>query len=280
MKKKLKEFNGLIGCERILKQIELLHDKGTKAIFLAGYHGLGKSSIVEGLATEKKAELIRLQVTEMLSEIDIIGGIDLKSGDFKTAPFVNSILSATQHPDKLYFLLLDEFTRGREEALNILFPILAERKLIINNPYSTLNVIAIPDNIKIFATGNLHDTGQREVGQAEMDRYNVIEILPIKEKDTLSYLLKQKVEDLNESVADILISVYLKSWDLYADGKILAMSIRTLIEATKIGTEYAKTITDKNAVKECLGLTYYGTSQAIFNPAYKRTYDEIIKGVN
>ena len=231
------------------------------------------------LAKQHKANLIRLQITEMTSEIDIIGGVDLKSGGFKLAPFLQSIVSAAKTPEQQYFLMLDEFTRGRDEALNVLFPILAERKLVINNPYCEINELLIPDNIKIFATGNLHDTGQRELGQAEMDRYNVIEIEAIKDKNTLKQIINEKVTDMNQVVADKLIDFYLASWQKYDEARILAMSIRTLIETALIANEFAKKLSENNAIKEALALTYYGTSHAIFNPNYKHTYQELIREV-
>lgn len=273
-------FHGLIGCEDVIKKIDLLQKHGNKAIFVAGYHGLGKSTLVEALAKEHGAELIRFQMTEMTSEIDLIGGLDLKTGEFVYSNFVKALMQANKDPSKKYYVLIDEFTRGRDEALNILFPLLAEKKLIINSPYAKETEILVSDNVKIFATGNLHDVGQREIGQAELDRYNVVVIKPIKDTIILNHIISSKVGAMNSETKELLIKFYMNSWTKHEEARILAMSIRTFIEAAKIALEINKKKSALTSVKEALELTYFGTSHAVLNPNYARTYQEMIQELN
>ena len=257
----------------------MLQKYGTKAIFLGGFHGGGKSSLVEALAKENNAQLIRFQITELTSEVDILGSLDLKSGEFINSNFVDCLVEANkeENHNKFYYVLLDEFTRGRDEALNVLFPLLAEKKLIINSPYAKEKEIKVNSNVKIFATGNLHDIGQRDIGQAELDRYNVIEIQAIEDVETLKHIISLKVGNMNSETRDILINFYIQSWQKYREARILAMSIRTLIEVANITKEFNKKLSSKSAIKKALELTYYGTSHAIINPNYARTYQEMVR---
>ena len=219
-------------------------------------------------------------MTEMTSEIDLIGGLDLKSGEFAYSSFVKALIEAGKDTTKKFYVLIDEFTRGRDEALNILFPLLAEKKLVINSPYAKETEILVSDNVKIFATGNLHDVGQREVGQAELDRYNVVVIQPIKDVAILNHIIASKVGSMNSETKELLIKFYLNSWTKHEEARILAMSIRTFIETANIALEINKKKSALISVKEALQLTYFGTSHAVLNPNYERTYREMIQELN
>ena len=133
------------------------------------------------------------------------------------------------------------------------------------------------DNVKIFATGNLHDVGQREIGQAELDRYNVVIIKPIKDVAILNHIIASKVGSMNSETKELLIKFYLNSWTKHEEARILAMSIRTFIEVANIALEINKRKSAKLSVKEALELTYFGTSHAVINPNYARTYKEMIQ---
>ena len=266
----------LLGMDEYVDDIEICMSEGSKGIFICGYHGLGKSSIVNMLAKKYNAEVVRVQVTEMTSEFDLVGSPNPKTGEFINSPFVDSLLKAKDNPDKKYFLLLDEFTRGREEALNILYPVLAEKKLIINSTYSKEKTMDIPKNVTVFATGNLHDTGQREIGMAEGDRYNIVEVGFIKDRNILNQIISNI--NLPGNVRDGLVNFYLESVDNYGQSRILAMSIRTMIEAAKIINGLINGHSnDSEAFSKGLRLTYYGTSQAMLNPNFKMTYEEMVK---
>jgi flagellar hook-associated protein FlgK len=268
----------LIGLQKYVQKINLLQKFGTKAIFIGGSHGLGKSSLVEELAEKNNAKLIRFQMTEMTSELDLIGSLDIRGG-FIQSSFVKALIEASKNKEQNYYIMIDEFTRGRDEALNILFPLLAEKKLIINSPHSEVNEVVMTDNVKIFATGNLHDSGQREVGLAEFDRYNIVEIKPIMDIEVLNNIIASTAGKINSDTRDKLVKFYLVSWEKQAEARIIGMSIRTLIECSKIAKEINKTKSSIIAIKESLQLTYYGTSHAVLNPNYARTYQEMIREV-
>ena len=112
-----------------------------------------------------------------------------------------------------------------------------------------------------------------------MDRWNIIEIQPIQTTSKLNTIIHKTI-DFNMGEMDKLIDVYKKSWTKAGEGRILAMSIRTLIETARILKTYVKTGEDINsATKKALEITYYGTSQAVLNPLYKQTYNEILTEV-
>jgi hypothetical protein len=273
--------SALLGYDGYRDRICQLAKYGSKAIFIGGYHGLGKTSIVYEVAKLFNAEVIRLQVTELLTEIDIIGGLDLKTGKLVYSEFVTKLIEANAHPEKQYFLLLDEFTRGREEALNILFPLLAEKILFINSPYSELKQIVLPSNMKVFGTGNINDKGIREVGDAEFDRWNGLEIKPIMDTPTLTKMIQQKSTLTSTSECfGRLIRAYGLSWQYGNEARILPMSHRTLIEVSNIiALRLRDGIEPQKAFKDSMDETYFVSSQAILNPNYKTSYDQIMREV-
>jgi MoxR-like ATPase len=265
----------LIGVDAILNKIVRLIKYGTKAIFIGGFHGLGKTTMVYELAKFDSAEVIRLQVTELLSEIDIVGGLDFKSGNFLYSDFVTKILEAIQNPDKRYYLLLDEFTRGREEALNILFPVLAEKTLFINSPYSEHKVIKLPENVKVFGTGNIKDKGLRDIGEAEFDRWNGVEVLPIKESSLLNDMIMKKTQLKDVSIISKLVNYYILSWRYGEEQRILPMSHRTMLEIAQITMSkmQEEEIEGISALKETINETYFISSQAVLNPNFRNTFE-------
>jgi hypothetical protein len=271
---------GLVGVEEIMYKIDQLIKYGKKAIFIGGFHGLGKTTMVYELAKFHNAEVIRLQVTELLSEIDIIGGLDIKTGKIQYSEFVEKILEAIEHKEKQYFVLLDEFTRGREEALNILFPVLAEKKLFINSPYSKYKMIELPENIKVFGTGNIKDKGIREVGEAEFDRWNGVEVVPIQDTSSIKKIIKAKTELKDDLALSKLTNFYQKSWINGGDMLILPMSHRTLIETAQITSSKIKDgMESVEALKETIQETYFISSQAILNPNFKKTFGDMMREV-
>ena len=272
--------SGLIGCDVYRERLCELIKYGSKAIFIGGYHGLGKTSIVYEVAEMFGADVIRLQITELLTEIDIIGGLDIKSGKFIYSEFVQKVLEAKEHPEKQYFLLLDEFTRGRDEALNILFPVLAEKTLFINSPYADNKQIVLPDNIRVFGTGNINDKGIREVGEAEFDRWNGIEIKPIMENNILTQMIKQRSNLQEGSAFNKILRIYALSWQYGKEARILPMSHRTLLEASRIlAQRLSAGENEPDALRDTLEDTYFVSSQAILNPNYKTTYQQILREV-
>ena len=281
--KEKKKTNMLIGLEAYKRKISLLLDSGTKGIFIAGFHGLGKSSLVMELAKKEKAKVVRFQVTETLTEFDIIGSPNMKTGEFIYSNLVKGLQEANKNKDKTYYIILDEFTRGPPECKQILFPLLAEKTLYINSIYSDMESIAVNDNVKIFATGNLHDSNQCDISQAEMDRYNIIEIRPILEDKVLKSIIKSKVDyedtEMGREVIRKLIRFYKKSWDMYDEKRILAMSIRTFIETARIAIKLSASQTDNESLRNALSMTYYGTSHAVFNIHYNNTYKEMINSI-
>ena len=281
--KKKKKIDTLIGLEQYKRKVSLLLETGTKGIFIAGFHGLGKSSLVTELAKKNKAKVIRFQITETLTEFDIIGSPNMQSGKFIYSNLVKSLQEANKNKNKTYYVMLDEFTRGPPECKQILFPLLAERVLYINSIYSDIESIAVGDNVKVFATGNLHDSNQCDISQAEMDRYNIIEISPILDDRTLRLIIDNKVEyednATNHSIIGSLIAFYKQSWTMHEEKRILAMSIRTFIETARLATRLSRSQRGDESLKNALSMTYYGTSNAVFEPHYMNTYKEMIANI-
>src|SRR4030067_1636148 len=268
------DYQHLIGMKKYVNQIDFLMQHGTKACLIGGHPGLGKSTLVTTLAEDRKAKLIRIQVTEMTTDFDIIGCVD-GQGDWNKSDFVDSLIEASQNPKQQYVMLLDEFTRGQNECLGVLMPVLAEKKLIINNTRSTTKQIMIPSNVKIFATGNLQDINQRQISGAELDRYNIVTIEPIRDNETITRLI-HTIEGVSTKDTELLTKAYMASWQMADEERIKPMSHRTLLEATRLLVKH-KNKDRKKAFKEIMRMTYYCTSAATLDPQCAQTYTEIIE---
>lgn len=267
----------MVGIQAELKEIYELLKYGSKPIIIGGYHGLGKTSMVYDVAKHLNADVIRLQVTELLTEVDIIGGLDPNTGNFIYSEFVKKIKEAIANPHKQYILLIDEFTRGREEAMECLFPVFAENMLVINSPYAQEKHIQITSNVKVLATGNIKDRGVRDVGGAEFDRFNGIEIYPLSSKTDLKKMLaKSGLKDIQ--VVEKLVEFYRLSWEYGNEMRILPMSHRTLREVAQIcQSKIDDGFDSMNVLKETLKQTYFVSSQALLNPNFKNTYDTMVR---
>jgi MoxR-like ATPase len=267
----------MIGIHSKLTEIYQLLKYGSKPVIIGGYHGLGKTSMVYDVAKYMDAEVIRLQVTELLTDVDIIGGYDLNSKKFIYSEFVKKLLEAIENPSKQYILLIDEFTRGRAEAMECLFPVFAENMLIINSPYAPDKEIKLTGNVRVIATGNIKDRGVRDVGGAEFDRFNGVEVEQLSSKSDLKRVLaKAGLKDYD--VTNALINFYNLSWEYGEEMRILPMSHRTLKEVAQICQSKIDDGFDSMTVlKDTLRQTYFVSSQALLNPNFKNTYDTMVR---
>lgn len=180
----------LIGMDWTYRRIYDCVEAGTKGLVLSGFHGIGKTTFFYDFARFYDcAEVFRVQVTETTNDTHLVGAMHPKDGFIKGI-VLKAIDTATDNPHKKYMLLLDEYTRGRDEATQIILPLLAERKLIVNDAYAQMYLsIDVPKNLMICATGNVQDKGVRELGGAESDRWNGQHVKPINDRALLKMIV-------------------------------------------------------------------------------------------
>jgi cobaltochelatase CobS len=153
-----------------------------RRVMIQGYHGTGKSTHIEQVASRLNWPCIRVNLDSHISRIDLIGkdAIVLKDGK-QVTEFREGILPwALQHPCALVF---DEYDAGRPDVMFVI-----QRVLEVEGKLTLLDqnrVIRPHPAFRLFATANtvgLGDTtglyhGTQQINQGQMDRWNIVATL-------------------------------------------------------------------------------------------------------
>jgi cobaltochelatase CobS len=153
-----------------------------RRVMIQGYHGTGKSTHIEQVASRLNWPCIRVNLDSHISRIDLIGkdAIVLKDGK-QITEFREGILPwALQHACALVF---DEYDAGRPDVMFVIQRVLeVEGKLTLLDQH---RVIRPHPSFRLFATANtvgLGDTtglyhGTQQINQGQMDRWNIVATL-------------------------------------------------------------------------------------------------------
>jgi cobaltochelatase CobS len=153
-----------------------------RRVMITGYHGTGKSTHIEQVASRLNWPCIRINLDSHISRIDLIGkdAIVLKDGK-QVTEFREGILPwSYQHNVALVF---DEYDAGRPDVMFVIqrilessgkLTLLDQSRVIRPHPafrlFSTANTIGLGDT-----TGLYH--GTQQINQAQMDRWSIVTAL-------------------------------------------------------------------------------------------------------
>jgi cobaltochelatase CobS len=153
-----------------------------RRVMIQGYHGTGKSTHIEQVASHLNWPCIRINLDSHISRIDLIGkdAIVVRDG-MQITEFREGILPwALQHPTALVF---DEYDAGRPDVMFVIqrvlevqgkLTLLDQNRVIKPHPafrlFSTTNTIGLGDT-----TGLYH--GTQQINQGQMDRWNIVTTL-------------------------------------------------------------------------------------------------------
>ncbi len=153
-----------------------------RRVMIQGYHGTGKSTHIEQVASHLNWPCIRVNLDSHISRIDLIGkdAIVVRDG-LQVTEFREGILPwALQHPTALVF---DEYDAGRPDVMFVIqrvlevqgkLTLLDQNRVIKPHPafrlFSTTNTIGLGDT-----TGLYH--GTQQINQGQMDRWNIVTTL-------------------------------------------------------------------------------------------------------
>jgi cobaltochelatase CobS len=169
-----------------------------RRVLVAGYHGTGKSTHIEQVASRLNWPCVRVNLDSHISRIDLVGkdAIVLKEGQ-QVTEFRDGILPwALQRNVALCF---DEYDAGRPDVMFVI-----QRVLEISGKLTLLDqnkVIRAHPAFRLFATANtvgLGDTtglyhGTQQINQGQMDRWSIV--------TTLNYLPHDKEVEIVSSKA-------------------------------------------------------------------------------
>jgi len=153
-----------------------------RRVMVSGYHGTGKSTHIEQVASRLNWPCVRVNLDSHVSRIDLVGkdAIVVKDG-MQVTEFKDGILPwAYQHNVALVF---DEYDAGRPDVMFVIQRVLESSSRLTLLDQS--RVISPHPSFRLFATANtvgLGDTtglyhGTQQINQAQMDRWSIVTTL-------------------------------------------------------------------------------------------------------
>ncbi|MEQ3626900.1 MAG: cobaltochelatase subunit CobS [Celeribacter sp.] len=153
-----------------------------RRVMVQGYHGTGKSTHIEQVASRLNWPCVRVNLDSHISRIDLIGkdAIKLRDG-VQVTEFQEGILPwALRNPTAIVF---DEYDAGRADVMFVI-----QRVLEVDGKLTLLDqneVITPHPSFRLFATSNtvgLGDTtglyhGTQQINQGQMDRWSLVATL-------------------------------------------------------------------------------------------------------
>src|SRR6201991_2147853 len=177
-----------------------------RRVMIQGYHGTGKSTHIEQVASRLNWPCIRINLDSHISRIDLIGkdAIVLKDGQ-QVTEFREGLLPwALQRPVALVF---DEYDAGRPDVMFVIqrvlevagkLTLLDQNKVIRAHPafrlFSTTNTIGLGDT-----TGLYH--GTQQINQGQMDRWSIVATLNYLPHDDEAKIVLSKVKSFAKTEA-------------------------------------------------------------------------------
>ncbi|HEY3638210.1 MAG TPA: cobaltochelatase subunit CobS [Rhizomicrobium sp.] len=210
-----------------------------RRVMIQGYHGTGKSTHIEQVASRLNWPCIRINLDSHISRIDLIGkdAIVLREGQ-QVTEFREGLLPwCLQHPVALVF---DEYDAGRPDVMFVIqrvlevqgrLTLLDQNRVIRPHPafrlFSTTNTIGLGDT-----TGLYH--GTQQINQGQMDRWNIVTTLNYLTHDAEVEIVLAKVPSYHTEERKKLISAMVRVADMtrnaFVNGDLsTVMSPRTVI---------------------------------------------------
>ena len=173
-----------------------------RRVMVQGYHGTGKSTHIEQVASRLNWPCVRVNLDSHISRIDLIGkdAIKLRDG-VQVTEFQEGILPwALRNPTAIVF---DEYDAGRADVMFVI-----QRVLEVDGKLTLLDqneVITPNPHFRLFATSNtvgLGDTtglyhGTQQINQGQMDRWSLVATLNYLSHDAETAIVLSKAPQYN-----------------------------------------------------------------------------------
>ena len=210
-----------------------------RKVLISGYHGTGKSTHIEQVASRLNWPCVRINLDSHISRIDLIGkdAIVIKEGK-QITEFQDGMLPwAYQNPVALVF---DEYDAGRPDVMFVIQRILeSEGRLTlldqarVINPNKYFRLFATANTIGLGDTSGLYH-GTQQINQGQMDRWNIIASLNYLTNEEEEKIILSKIQKLNNKEGKEIIKSMVATADLTRSGFINAdistvMSPRTVL---------------------------------------------------
>lgn len=210
-----------------------------KRVLIQGYHGTGKSTHIEQVASRLNWPCVRVNLDSHISRVDLIGkdAIILKDNK-QVTEFREGVLPwSIQNPVALVF---DEYDAGRPDVMFVIqrvleqegsFTLLDKNKVLRQNKFFRL--FATTNTVGLGDTSGLYH-GTQQINQGQMDRWNIITTLNYLSFEKEFEIILAKNQKLNNAKGKEIISNMIKVASLtrkgFVNGDIsTVMSPRTVL---------------------------------------------------
>ncbi len=206
-----------------------------RRVMVQGYHGTGKSTHIEQVASRLNWPCVRVNLDSHISRIDLIGkdAIVIKDGK-QVTDFREGVLPwALRNPVALVF---DEYDAGRPDVMFVIQRVLeVEGKLTLLDQNE---VIRPNPGFRLFATANtvgLGDTtglyhGTQQINQGQMDRWSMVVTLNYLSQKAEADIVASKAPDADRPMLEHMVQVANLTRQGFMNGEIsTVMSPRTVI---------------------------------------------------
>ena len=210
-----------------------------RRVMIQGYHGTGKSTHIEQVASRLNWPCIRVNLDSHISRIDLVGkdAIVLQDGKQVTA-FKEGILPwCLQNPAALVF---DEYDAGRPDVMFVIQRVLeVEGKLTLMDqskvirPHKFFRMFATANTVGLGDTTGLYH-GTQQINQGQMDRWNIVTTLNYLDNEAEEEIILSKVPAYNTSDGKATVKKMVGLADLTRTGFVngdvsTVMSPRTVL---------------------------------------------------
>lgn len=210
-----------------------------RRVMIQGYHGTGKSTHIEQVASRLNWPCVRINLDSHVSRVDLLGKdtIILQEGKQITQWKEGLLPWSIQNPVALVF---DEYDAGRPDVMFVIQRILeAEGRLtlldqnMVIRPHPAFRLFATSNTIGLGDTTGLYH-GTQQINQGQMDRWNVVTTLNYLPHDTEANIVLAKIPELNTAEGKDMISKMVTLADMTRTGFVngdlsTLMSPRTVI---------------------------------------------------
>ena len=210
-----------------------------KRVLIQGYHGTGKSTHIEQVASRLNWPCVRVNLDSHISRVDLIGKDAIVLKDNKQiTEFREGVLPwSIQNPIALVF---DEYDAGRPDVMFVIqrvleqegsFTLLDKNKVLQQNKFFRL--FATTNTVGLGDTSGLYH-GTQQINQGQMDRWNIITTLNYLSFEKEFEIILAKNQKLNNAKGKEVISNMIKVASLtrkgFVNGDIsTVMSPRTVL---------------------------------------------------
>lgn len=210
-------------------------------IYLWGYHGTGKTTILQQAAARTKRPFMRVQHSLNMQESDVLGQWTVKDGStiFQIGPLPMAMING-------WVYCADEYDTAMPNVTTVYQPVLEGQNLIIKDAPPHLRKIIPHPNFRFCATGNTNGVGD-ETGlyqgtlmqnAANYSRFKITQEVEYMDEAIETSILQARVK-MRKQDATKIVRFGNKIRESFQDGKIsMTVSPRELIAAAELGVAF------------------------------------------